>query len=67
MNLLIFHIIPNALSLYCRYDSVSQLHIVNVHSKYNGSLAAALAADDSTGLAVLGFLIEVSKTTFCPE
>ncbi|KAG1936083.1 carbonic anhydrase 4-like [Pimephales promelas] len=35
-----------------------ELHIVNVHSKYNGSLAAALAADDSTGLAVLGFLIE---------
>ncbi|KAK7123106.1 hypothetical protein R3I94_020027 [Phoxinus phoxinus] len=35
-----------------------ELHIVNVHSKYNGSVAAALAANDSTGLAVLGFFIE---------
>ncbi|KAG1928874.1 carbonic anhydrase 4-like [Pimephales promelas] len=35
-----------------------ELHIVNVHSKYNGSVDAALAAKDSTGVAVLGFFIE---------
>nr|ABU68831.1 carbonic anhydrase IV-like protein [Danio rerio] len=35
-----------------------ELHIVNVHSKYNGSLSAALAANDSSALAVLGFFIE---------
>ncbi|XP_016310708.1 carbonic anhydrase 7-like [Sinocyclocheilus anshuiensis] len=35
-----------------------ELHIVNVHSKYNGSVSAALAAKDSTALAVLGFFIE---------
>jgi len=46
------------------FDSVSQLHIVNVHSKFNGNVSAALAANDNQALAVLGFLIEVSKTTF---
>ncbi|XP_058650367.1 carbonic anhydrase 7-like isoform X2 [Onychostoma macrolepis] len=35
-----------------------ELHIVSVHSKYNGSVSAALAAKDSTALAVLGFFIE---------
>ncbi|XDV11856.1 hypothetical protein PO909_000661 [Leuciscus waleckii] len=35
-----------------------ELHILNVHSKYNRNMAAALAANDSTGLAVLGFFIE---------
>ncbi|TRY82692.1 hypothetical protein DNTS_007595 [Danionella cerebrum] len=35
-----------------------ELHIVNVHSKYNGSVSAALAAHDSSGLAVLGFFVE---------
>ncbi|XP_077061917.1 carbonic anhydrase 4-like [Siphateles boraxobius] len=35
-----------------------ELHIVNIHSKYNGSLPAALAANDSTALAALSFLIE---------
>ncbi|XP_016145446.1 carbonic anhydrase 7-like [Sinocyclocheilus grahami] len=43
-----------------------ELHIVSVHSKYHGSVSAALAAKDSTGLAVLGFFIEgtneVNKT-----
>ncbi|XP_058650368.1 carbonic anhydrase 7-like isoform X3 [Onychostoma macrolepis] len=39
-----------------------ELHIVSVHSKYNGSVSAALAAKDSTALAVLGFFIEVSMT-----
>ncbi|XP_067286089.1 carbonic anhydrase 4-like [Pseudorasbora parva] len=38
-----------------------ELHIVNVHSKYNGSVGAALAANDSTGLAVLGFFIEATS------
>ncbi|XP_056101754.1 uncharacterized protein LOC130080431 [Rhinichthys klamathensis goyatoka] len=41
-----------------------ELQILNIHSKYNGNLTAALAANDSTGLAVLSFFIEVSKTTF---
>uniref|UniRef100_A0A671R941 Carbonic anhydrase n=1 Tax=Sinocyclocheilus anshuiensis TaxID=1608454 RepID=A0A671R941_9TELE len=40
-----------------------ELHIVSVHSKYNGSVSAALAAKDSTGLAVLGFFIEVMNKT----
>uniref|UniRef100_A0A8C1LDU5 carbonic anhydrase n=1 Tax=Cyprinus carpio TaxID=7962 RepID=A0A8C1LDU5_CYPCA len=35
-----------------------ELHIVNVHSKYNRNVSAALAAEDSTALAVLGFFIE---------
>ncbi|XP_077062343.1 carbonic anhydrase 4-like [Siphateles boraxobius] len=35
-----------------------ELHIVNVHSKYNGDVAAALASKDSTALAALGFFIE---------
>ncbi|KAF4106913.1 carbonic anhydrase 7-like [Onychostoma macrolepis] len=35
-----------------------ELHIVSVHSKYNRSVSAALAAKDSTALAVLGFFIE---------
>ncbi|XP_073684949.1 carbonic anhydrase 4-like [Garra rufa] len=35
-----------------------ELHIVNVHSKYNGNVDAAKNATDSTGLAVLGFFIE---------
>lgn len=35
-----------------------ELQILNVRSKYNGSVAAALAANDSTGLAVLSFFIE---------
>ncbi|XP_056325565.1 carbonic anhydrase 4-like [Danio aesculapii] len=35
-----------------------ELHIVNLHSKYNGNLSAALAAHDSSALAVLGFFIE---------
>ncbi|RXN12068.1 transient receptor potential cation channel subfamily M member 4-like isoform X1 [Labeo rohita] len=35
-----------------------ELHIVNVHSKYNGSVSAAVAAGDSQGLAVLGFFVE---------
>ncbi|XP_039514222.1 carbonic anhydrase 4-like isoform X2 [Pimephales promelas] len=35
-----------------------ELHIVNVHSKYSGSVSAALAANDNQALAVLGFLIE---------
>ncbi|NP_001070801.1 carbonic anhydrase XV c precursor [Danio rerio] len=35
-----------------------ELHIVNVHSKYNGSVSVALAAHDSSALAVLGFFIE---------
>ncbi|XP_043110256.1 uncharacterized protein LOC122355757 [Puntigrus tetrazona] len=43
-----------------------ELHIVSVHSKYNGNISAALAAKDSAGLAVLGFFIEgtneVNKT-----
>uniref|UniRef100_A0A8C2HHM9 Carbonic anhydrase n=2 Tax=Cyprinus carpio TaxID=7962 RepID=A0A8C2HHM9_CYPCA len=43
-----------------------ELHIVSVHSKYNGNVSAALAAKDSTALAVLGFFIEgtneVNKT-----
>ncbi|XP_067225856.1 carbonic anhydrase 4-like [Chanodichthys erythropterus] len=38
-----------------------ELHIVSVHSKYNGSVSAALAANDSTGLAVLGFFIEATS------
>ncbi|KAI2658780.1 Carbonic anhydrase 6 [Labeo rohita] len=39
-----------------------ELHIVNLHSKYNKNLSAALDAKDSTALAVLGFFIEVSVT-----
>ncbi|XP_055032584.2 carbonic anhydrase 4 [Misgurnus anguillicaudatus] len=35
-----------------------ELHIVNVHSKYNGSVKAAVTANDPSGLAVLGFFIE---------
>ncbi|KAK2876883.1 hypothetical protein Q8A67_020979 [Cirrhinus molitorella] len=35
-----------------------ELHIVNVHSKYNGDVSAAVAAKDSQGLAVLGFFVE---------
>uniref|UniRef100_A0A673G8S7 Carbonic anhydrase n=1 Tax=Sinocyclocheilus rhinocerous TaxID=307959 RepID=A0A673G8S7_9TELE len=35
-----------------------ELHIVNVHSKYNRNVSVALAANDSTALAVLGFFIE---------
>ncbi|KAF4106900.1 hypothetical protein G5714_012890 [Onychostoma macrolepis] len=35
-----------------------ELHIVSVHSKYNKSVDAALAAKDSAALAVLGFFIE---------
>ncbi|KAK9965099.1 hypothetical protein ABG768_004208 [Culter alburnus] len=44
-----------------------ELHIVNVHSKYNGSVSAALAANDSTGLAVLGFFIEGTSEQSKPE
>ncbi|XP_051530962.1 carbonic anhydrase 4-like [Myxocyprinus asiaticus] len=40
-----------------------ELHIVNVHSKYNGSVKEALAANDTTGLAVLGFFIEGTNDT----
>ncbi|KAK7134272.1 hypothetical protein R3I93_017627 [Phoxinus phoxinus] len=35
-----------------------ELHILNVHSKYNRNVEAARAANDSTGLAALSFLIE---------
>ncbi|XP_051770057.1 carbonic anhydrase 4-like [Ctenopharyngodon idella] len=44
-----------------------ELHIVNVHSKYNGSVSAALAANDSTGLAVLGFFIEGTSEQSKPK
>ncbi|XP_051968121.1 carbonic anhydrase 2-like isoform X4 [Xyrauchen texanus] len=40
-----------------------ELHIVNVHSKYNRSVKAALDANDATGLAVLGFFIEGTNDT----
>ncbi len=46
---------------------ISKLHIVSVHSKYNKNVEAALAAKDSTALAVLGFFIEVSMTFIIPE
>ncbi|XDV45062.1 hypothetical protein PO909_013232 [Leuciscus waleckii] len=36
-----------------------ELQILNVHSKYNGNLTAALAANDSTGLAVFSFFMEL--------
>ncbi|KAK7134271.1 hypothetical protein R3I93_017626 [Phoxinus phoxinus] len=35
-----------------------ELQILNVNSKYNASLPAALAANDSTALAILSFFIE---------
>ncbi|XP_048026255.1 carbonic anhydrase 4-like [Megalobrama amblycephala] len=35
-----------------------ELQILSVHSKYNGNVSAALAANDSTGLAVFSFFIE---------
>ncbi|XP_005169497.1 zgc:153760 isoform X1 [Danio rerio] len=35
-----------------------ELHIVNLHSTYDGNVSAALAANDSSALAVLGFFIE---------
>ncbi|XP_050979916.1 carbonic anhydrase 4 [Labeo rohita] len=40
-----------------------ELHIVNLHSKYNKNLSAALDAKDSTALAVLGFFIEGTNET----
>ncbi|KAI7797222.1 carbonic anhydrase XVa precursor [Triplophysa rosa] len=40
-----------------------ELHIVSVHSKYNGSAKAAIDAHDPKGLAVLGFFIEGSNLT----
>ncbi|XP_051771650.1 carbonic anhydrase 4-like [Ctenopharyngodon idella] len=38
-----------------------ELQILNVHSKYNGNVSAALAANDSIGLAVFSFFIEVNN------
>ncbi len=46
---------------------ISKLHIVSVHSKYNGNVSTALSAKDSTALAVLGFFIEVSMTFIIPR
>ncbi|KAA0725434.1 Carbonic anhydrase 4 [Triplophysa tibetana] len=40
-----------------------ELHIVNVHSKYNGSAKAAIDAHDPNGLAVLSFFVEGSNGT----
>ncbi|XP_056627340.1 carbonic anhydrase 4-like [Triplophysa dalaica] len=40
-----------------------ELHIVNVHSKYNGNAKAAIDAKDPNGLAVLGFFVEGSSVT----
>ncbi|XP_051959127.1 carbonic anhydrase 4-like [Xyrauchen texanus] len=40
-----------------------ELHIVNVHSKYNRSVSSAIASNDSSALAVLGFFIEGTNDT----
>ncbi|XP_051523799.1 carbonic anhydrase 4-like [Myxocyprinus asiaticus] len=40
-----------------------ELHIVNVHSKYNGNVSSAIASNDTTGLAVLSFFIEGTNDT----
>ncbi|XP_077062344.1 carbonic anhydrase 4-like [Siphateles boraxobius] len=39
-----------------------ELQIVNVLSKYNGSMSAALASNDTKGLSVLSFFIEGAQT-----